>query len=425
MGRHFGIFFFVLLTGCSTAGRPLMPTPNVYAGVELFTNLPDVFESTEVELLYVTDRAPETDEEGNLYYGFRRSNSLAAGTTVVDLGREVTWEDLVEASKNESRSIDFDLQLVSTSEFARLPPVPTPFTIVDGKIVEDPDVVTARDEAIGRLQQEVARRLALTPRKDVYLYVHGYHNTFESASFALAELWHFLGREGLPIVYTWPAGFPGLFGYTYDRESSEFTVFHLKQTIRWLSQQPDVENIHLIAHSRGTDVTIAAVRELVLSARGSDDSPKKRFKIANLVLAAPDLDLEVAIQRVAADRIGLEVGQLTMYTSPEDKAIGFAERLFASPRGRLGTLNLSDFDPDELAALESNPGNFTVVNFKGDPEASGFGHDYFRTNPAVSSDLVLLLRYGLKPGEPGRPLEDLGLKFWRIPTGYPDNVSIQ
>ena len=80
----------------------------------------------------------------------------------------------------------------------------------------------------------------------------------------MAELWHFLGREGLPIIYTWPAGYPGIFGYTYDRESSEFTVFHLKQAIRWLAKLPEVENIHLLAHSRGTDVTVSAVRELVI-----------------------------------------------------------------------------------------------------------------------------------------------------------------
>jgi len=422
MSRNFGIILVALLTGCAT-GWPLMPTPNIYAEAqaELFEEIPEAFESTKVELLYVTDRAPETDEEGNLHYGFRRSHSLAFGTTVVDLGREVTWEDLVEASKNESRSIDFDLQMISTTEIVRLFPEPTPYTIVDGKIVDDPDVVTARDENIGRLQDEVARRLALTPRKDVYLYVHGYHNTFEDASFALAELWHFLGREGLPIVYTWPAGYPGLFGYTYDRESSEFTVFHLKQTIRWLSEQPDVENIHLIAHSRGTDVMMSAVRELVIAARGADDLPQRRYKIANLVLAAPDIDFEVALQRIAAERIGLEVGQLTLYTSPQDKAIGFAERLFASPRGRLGTLDASDFEAAELRVLKSNPGLLTVVNFKGSPDAPGFGHSYFRTNPSVSSDLVLLLRYGLKPGEPGRPLEDLGIGFWRVPPGYPNS----
>jgi len=57
--------------------------------------------------------------------------------------------------------------------------------------------------------------------------------------------------------------------------------------------------------------------------------------------------------------------------------------------------------------------------------SSGYGHDYFRTNAAVSSDLVLKIRYGFKPGEAGRPLEHIGLNFWRVPDGYPANAKIE
>ena len=46
----------------------------------------------------------------------------------------------------------------------------------------------------------------------------------------MAEFWHFLGRLGVPLKYTWPAGRPGLNGYSYDRESSEFTVNHRRRT---------------------------------------------------------------------------------------------------------------------------------------------------------------------------------------------------
>ena len=31
-------------------------------------------------------------------------------------------------------------------------------------------------------------------------------------------------------------------------------------------------------------------------------------------------------------------------------------------------------------------------------------------------DLVALLRYGLRPNEPGRPLEEIERPFWRLPT---------
>ncbi len=415
----------LLIAGCAES-RQLMPTPNLYTDgtVTLFEALPEEYTSPLVELIYVTDRVPETDEAGNLSYGYGRSNSLAIGTTVVNLGQNATWEDLVEASRTHTRSGDFEMRLVSIDEFARLPPTPIPYQVIDGEIVDDPEAVAALDASVARLQAEVRRRLALTPRKDVYIYVHGYHNTFEDAAFALAELWHFFGRQGLPIVYTWPAGYPGLFGYTYDRESSEFTVFHLKQLIKWLSAQPEIENIHLIAHSRGTDVAISAFRELVIWARGAGLNPRERFKIANLVIAAPDIDVQIIGQRVAAERLALEVDQATLYSSPNDEAIGFAETLFASPRGRLGTVEIGDLTEAEILRMKASAARVTVVNFEG-KHSTGYGHDYFRTNAAVSSDLVLMIRYGLKPGDPGRPLEHIGLNFWRIPEGYPANAKIE
>jgi esterase/lipase superfamily enzyme len=412
----------LLIAGCAES-RQLMPTPNLYTDdkVALFEALPQEYASPLVELIYVTDRAPETDKDGNLRYGYNRSNSLAIGTTVVNLGHNVTWEDLVEASRTHTRIGGFELRLVSIDEFARLPPTPTPYKVIESKVVEDPEVVKVRKAQAARLRAEVKRRLALTPRKDVYLYVHGYNNSFEDATFALAELWHFLGREGLPIVYTWPAGYPGLFGYTYDRESSEFTVLHLKQVITWLSEQPEVENVHLIAHSRGTDVAISAFRELVIWARGAGINPRERFKVKNFVLVAPDLDVQVFSQRIAAEYLSLAVGQGTLYASPDDEAIGLAEWLFSSPRGRLGTLRITKLTEQEVRTMTENASRVSVVNFEG--ESTGYGHSYFRTNPAVSSDLVLMLRHGLKAGETGRPLEHVGLNFWRVPEGYPANAK--
>lgn len=423
-GAILAAFAAVAIAGCAQGPRTLMPTPAVYSDQDavLFGDLPGEYSSSNVELIYVTDRAPETNEAGELYYGSRRSHSLGIGTTVVDLGHNASWEELVEASSSSERAFEPELNLVSIDEFARLPPTPIPFEIIDGEVVDDPEVVAAVDAGLEKLRAALLRRLALTDRKDIFIYVHGYHNVFEDAAFALAELWHFFGREGLPIVYTWPAGFPGLFGYTYDRESSEFTVFHLKQTIQWLADQPEVENIHLIAHSRGTDVAISAFRELVLENRNREVSVRDKLKVANIVVAAPDLDVEVITQRVAAERLSFEVDQVTLYSSPGDNAIAAAERLFASPRGRLGTLAITELSPEEQERMKHVASHVTIVNFTG--ESTGFGHSYFRTNPAVSSDIILKLRYGLEPGDPGRPLEHIGLNFWKIPEGYPGNVQL-
>jgi len=411
-----------LLAGCSGA-RVMMQTPNVHLDEnrDFYGNLPNELQSSEVRIFYVTDRAPEEDEQGNLAYGSQRSNSLGLGSAVVDLGENLSWEELLEASRTQKRLGPVELKLRDVEELDRSPPIPIPYTEVDGRVVEEPDLAAARDAAIEGFRSEVAEQLALTPRKDVFVYVHGYHNTFGDSLFAMAELWHFLGRIGVPIVYSWPAGYPGIFGYTYDRESSEFTVYHLRRVIRAIASFPEVERIHVIAHSRGTDVATNALRELSIAARAAGLDPKVEFKIHNFVLAAPDIDVQVAEQRLIGDRLAISADRFTMYTSPVDKAIGFSTKLFESPRGRIGRYDVEHSSELTKNAMEFGEANFAIITFSGvgDAQSDRYGHSYFRDAPTVSSDLVLMLRDDIDAGEPERPLKHEGLNFWSIPEVYP------
>src|SRR5205823_4649635 len=106
-------------------------------------------------------------------------------------------------------------------------------------------------------RRELSARLAKTPTKEVYVFVHGFANTFDDSIRTIGQLWHFFGRGGVPIAYTWPAGSPGVLSYMYDRESSEFTVYHFKQMLKLLASCPDVKEINIICHSRGTDIVSA------------------------------------------------------------------------------------------------------------------------------------------------------------------------
>ena len=308
-------------------------------------------------------------------------------------------------------------------EITRAPNSPIPFTVVDGKIIEEPEHVAKRGKAVATFRSSIVKQLELTPRKDVFIFVHGYHNGFDDAMFIMAELWHFLGRIGVPLAYTWPAGHPGLFGYTYDRESSEFTVYHLRQVLTLIASWPEVERIHLIGHSRGTDVVVNAVRELTIAARAAGLDPVKEYKLHNLVIAAPDIDLQVAIQRIAGDKLSLSAKRFTVYTSPKDKAIGLSATLFDSPRGRMGTFGVDNVPQEAEDIMDYADSNFAVINFSGNKDEGGGGvdHSYFRKVPSVSSDLILMLRDDLEAGSPGRPLESIGHKFWKIPKGYPAN----
>ena len=240
----------------------------------------------------------------------------------------------------------------------------------------------------------------------------------------MSEIWHFMGREGVPITYTWPAGGGGLLrGYTRDRESGEFTTFHLKNSIRLLASFPEVESLHIIAHSRGTDVTLTALRELLIEIRASNKNPLEVLKIQNIVLAAPDLDLSITMQRVAAEHLGAAARRMTIYTSPNDKAISLAEFLFGGLI-RLGQLDLLLLGDDLMDAAASVGGtNLAIIEYTGSRSGS-FGHSYFRENPAVASDLILALRYDRDPGvENGRPLKRVGPIFWQIDDDYLANAA--
>jgi esterase/lipase superfamily enzyme len=406
------------LAGC--AQRQLMPTPNLYVNAESdpFADVDPARRTPAVDLLYVTDREPDNAPDEPLSFGWERSLSVGWGSCTVEIGKDLTWEQLVTESRTDRRSRSLPLALGEVREMGRFPQVPLPLVREGDRILEDPQAVEARNQAAGVFRQELQRRLAETRRQEVYLFVHGYHNTFQDAAFAAAELWHFLGREGVFIVYSWPAGSPGLLrGYTHDRESGEFTTYHLKEFLRGLTEFDEVRRLHLIGHSRGNDVLLTAFRELVIELRAAGEDVRSRLRIGNAIIAAPDLDVEVVTQRFSTGRLPMAIERGTLYVSSKDKAIGLADWLFNSDR-RMGQLRPEDMPPRVWESLKVIP-NMHIVDARV-KKADKHMHSYFRMNPAASSDVVLVLRYDRDPGaENGRPLQESEMGFWTLEDGYP------
>jgi esterase/lipase superfamily enzyme len=393
-----------------------MPTPNLYTdpGVYPANEIPENLRSNQVELLYVTDRTRETDQNGGTFYGAGRSTSAAYGSVVVEIGNAEPWEDLVEASQTGKRKQELLLRIHSVQEHARFPETPYPFSVVDGTIVEDEETRVEYEQTADKFRRHLVARLASLQRKEVIVFIHGFNNTFQSSALVLAELWHFTGRRGVPVLYSWPAASGGLFGYFIDRESGEFTIFHLKEFLRLLADTPDIQRIHIIAHSRGTDVMTTALRELVIESRSAGRNPLKDLRVSNLILAAPDLDFEVVRQRLIAEKFGPAIGKITIYTNQEDTALDMSESLMGGTRlGRLGSEDLGQKESQIFSQVR----NVHIINVEG--EVSFLGHSYFRDNPGVSSDLAILIRDGSEPGSTKRPFVHRILNFWDLPEGYP------
>ncbi len=406
----------IVLAGC---GRELMTTPNIYldSNDRTFDAVPPELQSNTVTMLYATDRTRDAGAR-TVRYGYGRCPSLAIGEVDVRFGKNVSWDELVAASHTQSRKTKLSVSIARIDETHRFPETPPSVHLEGNRRVPTKDWFNSYKDGERALHAALDKFLEHAPRKEVFMFVHGFANAFDDAAMTMADLWHFLGRGSVPVVYSWPAGRQvSARGYMYDRESGEFTIYHLKQFLKSLAAHSGIEKIHILAHSRGTAVVIATLRELKIEYTASDHDPAE-LKLGHVILAAADIDFDVAQQRISAENSPEIVDTFTMYSSIHDQALRLSDYLsFGSARA--GQVRLEDMPKNLRSTIESMPNNnmIRVTSNRG-----GLGHSYFHSDPAVSSDLILLLRDDRLPGqEHGRPLRSLAPNFWQLDAGYPND----
>ena len=411
----FSALAVAVVIGCAEQ-RPMPVEAYGEESRSLFENLPVTLKSSEVDVLYATDRAPDSDQE-ILLYGNDRSFSLAFGIARVNLGKDLSWDDLVAWSQSQNpEPVDIEPYVTSVTEVSRLPSSPYPYTLNEsGQLTLSTQFSQQLNTAQKSIQNTIRKRLELTERKEVNLHVHGINSPLGNLLIDAALTYHLYGRQGVPIAYSWPTGQAGLLrGYGVDRESGEFTVFHLKELIRTIAAIDEVEKINFSAHSRGTDVILTALRELIIGARASGNDPRRTLKLSNLILFAPDIDGGVASQRVIAEALTFSLDRITLYTNDQDGAIAGAKQLFAST-DRLGKYDVSEVTEGQKESLKRLE-NADAIFYSGD-KGGLLEHSYY-LSPAVLSDCFLLLQ-GKKPGASnGRPLKPLGEHLWGIDDNY-------
>src|SRR5262245_38618797 len=193
MRLHSVIFFAaiaLILAGCATS-HPMMPTPAIYTGNQpkpLFTTAPSRGTSPTLDLLFVTDRAPASNIEEGSAYTAERSRQIVFGSAIVRFGDDVAWDELLKESTATERAVPLNLSLGPTKELGRFPRIPYELVLGPAGLSRLPAIVDAHEKAKAELQAEIQRRLSVAPRKEVVLYVHGYHNSFEDAAVTMGEL---------------------------------------------------------------------------------------------------------------------------------------------------------------------------------------------------------------------------------------------
>jgi esterase/lipase superfamily enzyme len=405
----------IVLTGCAGNRQyriDLMPAPDVYddevinplADLSLVENLP--YEG----ILYVTDRRPAGDDDREDYYLNERGFVMRAGAGRISLaGKTMTWEEARAVSLAETRTDKYPLQVDAVTEYGVLREV-LPYGFLT-----DPEDYAGIEVADKTFSETINRKLAVSKKKDVYIYVHGYKVVFENPLLVASELWHFLGYEGVFIAYSWPST-PKKMAYFKDIETSNLTARNLRLLLQYLAKNTDVERIHLVGYSAGTRVIITTIHQLALEYDSFTKAQiQDELRIANISLVGSDYD-RFRFASAIADGFLKVPAVTTIYESRHDSALGLSRFIFGE--SRLGELAATEDATPTIRDFLLNSSELYFVDVSDAEEsAAGNGHSYFRQSPWASSDLLMTLMYNLTPEERGLIRED-GQMSWSFPPDY-------
>jgi len=220
------------------------------------------------------------------------------------------------------------------------------------------------------------------PKRRVLIFVHGFNSNYEEAVFRFAQISRDTGVDAAPILFTWPSQ-GSIFGYLYDRESANYSRDALERILAQTAASPDVGEITLMAHSMGSWLAMEALRQYAIR---EGDLPAK---LRNVVLAAPDLDVDVFHEQL--NEIGSAQDRITIFTSQDDRALLVSRRLAGGVQ-RLGSVDLTRPDVQEMFARRG----IDVVDLSGIRTGDSLNHTKF----AQSADVVQAIGRRLIAGDP-------------------------
>jgi esterase/lipase superfamily enzyme len=310
-----------------------------------------------VKVFYGTNRRPSGDPKPALFYGNVRGD-LQYGylnVTVPKIHKEAELE-------TQPRWAEYTFAVNEASNRRRY-------------ILLDEVTPLPKNDFVRALQQQIKD----SPSRDVFIFVHGYNNTFEDAARRAAQMAYDLDFDGTPIVYSWPSR-GSTMAYFADEAKVQVSGDKLAEFLDTVVTQSGAGRIHVIAHSMGNRAVIEAMKTFI-----AGRAPEKRQRVfGQIVFTAPDVDRDYFIDAVkslqgSADRV-------TLYASRNAYALRSSQFFHDAPRaGTAGDflIKLAGLDTIDMSAVP----------------ADALGHSYFAANSGAIYDIFRLLWKGDPPGQ--------------------------
>ncbi len=235
------------------------------------------------------------------------------------------------------------------------------------------EFVTLRADVIDRSQALAwfHRTVRTVPRRQVLVFIHGFNNRFEDAVFRFAQIVHDSEAPVVPILFTWPSR-GSVLAYGYDRESTAYSRNALESMLKAISRDPAVGEISILAHSMGNSLALETLRQMAI--RNGRVAPK----IRNVLLAAPDVDVDLAREAIIDMGPRAQRPAFTLFVSQDDRALAVSQRVWGST-ARLGAIN-----PDqEPYRTQLEQANVTVLDLTRLRAGDALNHGKFAESPEV------------------------------------------
>lgn len=229
--------------------------------------------------------------------------------------------------------------------------------------------VKAADLNVDEAKKWLSASVSKTPDGSVLVFIHGFNNRFEDAVYRFAQIVHDSGVHSASVLVTWPSR-GSLLAYGYDRESTNYTRNALETLFQYLAKDPEVKEVSILAHSMGNWLALESLRQMAIR---NGRLPEK-FK--NVMLAAPDVDVDVFRQQIAD--MGKQHPQFTLFVSRDDKALAFSRRVWGDV-SRLGAI-----DPEQAPykkELEDN--KIMVIDLTKIKSGDSMNHGKFAESPEI------------------------------------------
>lgn len=174
----------------------------------------------------------------------------------------------------------------------------------------------AHEEVAGKFYGTIKEQCELTADKNIFVFAHGYKNSFRNAAHTAA--WLAYNAERPVILYSWPS-VAKLRSYSSDENNVEWSQEHFNDMISSLDdvckEDPEIK-IRLMAHSMGSRLLVRAIPFL-----------RSKPYIAEFALICPDVDSGLVKHYARRYFNPKGTAKIRLYMSRHDKALAFSQFL--------------------------------------------------------------------------------------------------